>query len=577
LEMSTEQLVQRLLCMEAAVDSQRIRTGFIDEFEWRRISEAFGVLSEAPIFIDDTPGLTISELRMKARRLKAEHELKVVVVDYLQLMQGRGLENRVQEVTEISRSLKALARELDVPVIALSQLSRAVESRQDHRPMLSDLRESGCLTGDTLIHDPVSGVLRRIDSLIGKENESVLAIDEHYRLVQKPIQRAWCSGSKKTYELTLATGRRIRASANHPFLTVDGWFPLGELTVGTAVATPRMTPEPSQPTPIDEAKLILLAHLLGDGCTVPRQPIHYTSADPACIDVVSSVAAQAFGINPRVVRQENWWHVYLPSPTPLTHRKHHPITDWLVELGLGLRRAPDKEIPAAVFALPNEQLALFLRHLWATDGNLSRSKVTRAAIYYASTSRRLIEQVQLLILRFGIIARLKTTHKGEYRACYQLHVVGAGDQLRFLRDIGCFGYRGQVATELTTELSAIQQNPNADVIPAVVWRKVREAKDRAGLSWRDVSDGIETAYSGSALFRSGLGRSRMERVAVAVRDPELHDLAVSDVFWDQITAIVPCGEETVYDMTIPDVHNFVANGIVVKNSIEQDADIVMFI
>jgi len=148
LEMSTEQLVQRLLCMEAAVDSQRIRTGFIDEFEWRRISEAFGVLSDAPIFIDDSASISTSELRMKARRLKAEHDLKLIVVDYLQLMQGRGLENRVQEVSEISRSLKALARELDVPVIALSQLSRAVESRQDHRPVLSDLRESGSIEQD---------------------------------------------------------------------------------------------------------------------------------------------------------------------------------------------------------------------------------------------------------------------------------------------------------------------------------------------------------------------------------------------------------------------------------------------
>lgn len=148
LEMSVEQLVQRLLCMEAAVDSQRIRSGFIDEFEWRRISEAFGVLSDAPIYIDDTAGITVNELRMKARRLKAENDLKVVVVDYLQLIQGSGRENRVQEVAEISRSMKALARELDVPVIALSQLSRAVESRQDHRPVLSDLRESGSIEQD---------------------------------------------------------------------------------------------------------------------------------------------------------------------------------------------------------------------------------------------------------------------------------------------------------------------------------------------------------------------------------------------------------------------------------------------
>jgi replicative DNA helicase len=148
LEMSIEQIVQRLICSEASIDSQRLRQGFIDEYEWRRLSDAFGVLSEAPIWFDSTPAISTTELRMKARRLKAEHDVKLVIVDYIQLMQGRGLENRVQEVSEISRSLKALARELSVPVLALSQLSRAIESRQDHRPVLSDLRESGSIEQD---------------------------------------------------------------------------------------------------------------------------------------------------------------------------------------------------------------------------------------------------------------------------------------------------------------------------------------------------------------------------------------------------------------------------------------------
>lgn len=148
LEMSVEQLVQRLLCMEASVDSQRLRSGYMDEYEWHRVSQAFGVLSEAPVFIDDTANISTLEVRTKARRLKAEHDLQLIIVDYLQLMQGRGLENRVQEVSEISRGLKGLARELSVPVIALSQLSRAVESRADHVPVLSDLRESGSIEQD---------------------------------------------------------------------------------------------------------------------------------------------------------------------------------------------------------------------------------------------------------------------------------------------------------------------------------------------------------------------------------------------------------------------------------------------
>lgn len=151
LEMSKEQLVQRLLCSEGRIDSQRLRVGELEEKEWGDLIDTANRLSAAPLYIDDTPGITVMELRSKARRLKAEHGLSLIVIDYLQLMQGRASkngDNRQQEISEISRSLKALARELNVPVIALSQLSRSVESRQVKRPMLSDLRESGSLEQD---------------------------------------------------------------------------------------------------------------------------------------------------------------------------------------------------------------------------------------------------------------------------------------------------------------------------------------------------------------------------------------------------------------------------------------------
>ncbi len=149
LEMSKEQVGQRLLCAESTIPSQRLRTGYLDEEEWRRLSLSLGRLSEAKIFIDDTPAISVMELRTKCRRLQAEHGLGLVIVDYLQLMRSsRRQENRQQEISEISRSLKGLARELDVPVIALSQLSRAVEQRQNQRPVLSDLRESGAIEQD---------------------------------------------------------------------------------------------------------------------------------------------------------------------------------------------------------------------------------------------------------------------------------------------------------------------------------------------------------------------------------------------------------------------------------------------
>jgi replicative DNA helicase len=150
LEMSKEQLVQRLLCSEARVNSHEVRTGRFPQRDWMRLTNAAGRLAEAPIYIDDSPALTVLEARAKARRMKAEHGLDLVVIDYLQLMRGRNPENRQQEISEISRSLKALAKELGLPVIALSQLSRAVEARQskDYKPQLSDLRESGALEQD---------------------------------------------------------------------------------------------------------------------------------------------------------------------------------------------------------------------------------------------------------------------------------------------------------------------------------------------------------------------------------------------------------------------------------------------
>ncbi|MBI5194039.1 MAG: replicative DNA helicase [Nitrospirae bacterium] len=154
LEMAKEQLVIRMLCSESRVDSHKLRSGFLSKSDWPRLTTAAGRLSEAPIFIDDTAGTSVLEMKAKARRLKAEHGLSLIIVDYLQLMSGRsdrrrgGSDNREQEISEISRSLKALAKELSVPVIALSQLNRAVESRHDKRPMLADLRESGAIEQD---------------------------------------------------------------------------------------------------------------------------------------------------------------------------------------------------------------------------------------------------------------------------------------------------------------------------------------------------------------------------------------------------------------------------------------------
>jgi replicative DNA helicase len=175
LEMSKEQLVQRMLCSHARVDANKVRTGFLAAADWPRLTAAAGKLSEAPIYIDDSPAISVMELRAKARRLKANHDIQLIILDYLQLMRSSsaGAESRQQEISDISRSLKALARELRLPIIGISQLSRAVESRNDHRPQLSDLRESGAIEQDA---DVVVLILREDYYSPTPENKGIAEI-----------------------------------------------------------------------------------------------------------------------------------------------------------------------------------------------------------------------------------------------------------------------------------------------------------------------------------------------------------------------------------------------------------------
>lgn len=349
LEMSKAELTQRLICSEARVDSNRLRRGALQESDWPKISHALGKLAEAPIYIDDSGHVTIMEMRAKCRRLKAKHGLGLVIVDYLQLMQSsRYTDNRVQEVADISRSLKLLARDLDLPVIALSQLSRNVEHRTDKRPLLADLRDSGCLTADTKIMRSDTGEQVTMGELLasGERNVPIWTLDDDLKLKSGVMTHVFPSGIKEVFRLTLRSGKHIKASANHPFLSFDGWKRLDELAIGERLATPREIPEHSHP---------------------------------------------------------------------------------------------------------------------------------------------------------------------------------------------------------------------------------------AGITRREFSAAFGVAYKGSAAVRLAAGRERLHRVAQVLDDDGLHLLSDSDLLWDQVSSIEYVGEQQVYDATVPVTHNFVAEGIVTHNSIEQDSDVVMFI
>lgn len=276
LEMSRVELSQRLLCSEARVDSTKVRNGRLSDDDWRRISHAIGRLSDAPLWIDDNPHVTVMEIRAKARRLQSKiGPLGMIVVDYIQLMTGNArAENRQTEVAEISRGLKILARELQCPVVALAQLNRGLEQRADKRPMLSDLRESGCLTADTRLLRADTNAEVTLGELLatGQRDVPVWSLDERYRLVPATLTHAFPSGTKPVFRMRLASGRMVDATANHRFRTIDGWTALGELEVGSRLAVP-------DPARLPEAARVALRSLVGVGSGPASVPDLARTAD----------------------------------------------------------------------------------------------------------------------------------------------------------------------------------------------------------------------------------------------------------------------------------------------------------
>jgi replicative DNA helicase len=269
LEMSREQLAMRLLSSEGKLGSSRLKTGRMTEQEMEPLMTAMGKLSELPIYIDDSGNLTVMQMRSEVRRLQAEKKgkLGLVLIDYLQLMEGSS-DNRVQELSRITRSLKSLAREINAPIIALSQLSRAVEQRTNKRPMLSDLRESGCLSGDSLVTMADTGEEIPIKDLEGKSGFAVWAINtDTMKMERALVSNAFYTGVKPVYSLITELGRSIKATANHKFLRFDGWVRLGELQIEDRLALPRYLPSPQLQTMGDD-ELALLGHFIGDGCTL---------------------------------------------------------------------------------------------------------------------------------------------------------------------------------------------------------------------------------------------------------------------------------------------------------------------
>ncbi len=582
LEMSKSEIVMRLLSAEAKIKLADMRSGRMSDDDWTRLARRMSEISEAPLYIDDSPNLTMMEIRAKARRLSQKAGLRLIVVDYMQLMtSGKKYESRQQEVSDFSRSLKLMAKELDVPVVAISQLNRGPEQRTDKKPMVSDLRESGCLTANTRILRADNGAEVTFGELMRTgERPLVWSLDERKRMVARPMTNVFYSGHKEVFKMRLASGREIEATANHPFMTLDGWTPLGELQVGDRLAVPRRVPEPVDTQRMDESQVILLAHMIGDGSCVKRQPIRYASIDEQNLVAVSK-AAQHFGVT--AIRDEyeaaRVTTLRLPAPYRLTHGKRNPIAAWLDRLGLFGKRSYEKFVPAEIFGLPNDQIALFLRHLWATDGSVRwDNKNGQARIYYATTSRRLADDVAALLLRLGIGARTYRARKTGYRDSWHVQISGADNQIRFLRSVDAHGEKFFAARQVLTQLEKIERGRvSSDTVPKEVWTHVRDAVAAKQMTHREFARMMNTQFCGSTMWKHSVGRRRLHRAAAILDNEKLHDLATNDVMWDKIVEITSIGAQDVYDGTVDGTHNFVANLISLHNSLEQDADMVILL
>ena len=584
LEMSKVEISMRLLSAEAEIQLQHMRKGTMRDEDWAKLAKTMGRISDAPLFIDDSPNMSLMEIRSKCRRLKERHNLRLVVIDYLQLMtSGKKVESRQQEVSEFSRALKLLAKELEVPVIAISQLNRGPEQRTDKRPQMSDLRESGCLTADSRILRADTGAEVAIGELAasGETDVPVWALDERQRLLPRTMTHAFSSGVKPVFRMTLASGKTLRLTENHPLMTYDGWKALGDLKVGDRLAIPRHVPAPEKFEQWDDDnKVVLLAHLIGDGSFVRRQPIRYASIDEANLSAVADAALSAFGIV--AVRDDyaaaRCTTLRLRAPYRLGHGKRNPIAEWLDGFGLFGLRSHEKFVPEPMFHASKRQIALFLNHIWATDGSVTVNKSrTGGRIYYASTSRRLVDDLSQLLLRFGISTRTRVVHKKGYRDGYTIDISGSDSQRRFLQEIGVHGARSERAAELLEVTRDKQCNTNVDTVPVQVWDTVKELMSEQGMTHRQFAAAMNTQFSGSSMWKRSPSRERMGQVAAVLDSADLELFAVNDVLWDTVRSIELDGLEETFDATVLGAHNFVANGISVHNSIEQDADMVMLL
>ncbi|GLC27287.1 replicative DNA helicase [Roseisolibacter agri] len=372
-------------------------------------------------------------------------------------------------------------------------------------------------------------------------------------------------GMKPVFRVRTRLGRTIETTITHPFLTADGWRPLAEIGVGTRVAVPRELPVFGA-QPMRDAEVRLLGYLLGDGGLTGTTP-RFTNTDPRVLADFRDAVTAFGGVEVTEDARPERATTLSVRGGPRGSRMPNPLTGWLTALGVWGCGAREKHVPTPVFTLPREQLAVFVNRLFATDGWATVLASGQAQLGFASVSERLARQVQHLLLRFGVVASLRrrtVRYRDERRIAWQLDVTDARAIRTFAREIGIFGKEAALdAAVEATERRRYQTN--RDLIPAEIWEQLREAtgdESWASLAGRAGIAGESNVHVGTR----ALSRARLEAFALALDDAPLRELSGSQVYWDEIVEIESVGIKQVYDLTIPETHNFVANDVCVHNT-----------
>jgi len=426
-----------------------------------------------------------------------------------------------------------------------------------------------CVSGDTEIVDTATGRLVRVEDLASGAAtvEHTLTCDtRRLRLQLGQVTHVVANGVKPVYRLTTQLGRRITATANHPFYTFDGWRLLGELASGAQIAVPRQVPVQGR-REWPEYQVIVLGHLLAEGNLChPHGAYFYSQSEEQVADYVRNL--EQFPNTRATIAI----HKCTYSAYSRRRNRHEPngVVEWLKAIGVWGKDAHEKTLPDEVFELTNDQLSLLVARMWEGDGHIN---VEGRSLFYATASERLARQLQHLLLRLGIVTRLREVmfpYK-EGRLGYQLFVTGYEDIHRFAEAVG----RHMLSAERQAKLAHILMTGDVvvtgkDVVPLEVKTLVRQEKAARGLTWKAIHTATGVAprefSPTSTSTKSGFTRGVVGRLADYFDSEALHAYAEGDIYWDKIVSIEPAGEAMTYDLTVPETHNFIANDLLVHNS-----------